>query len=240
MTIADINTLSRYLSNTDTTSLTAANLLILINASYERIMGKILTETGGGKWPAGDINYTAFPTYTMNLVNSQAEYQIDSLTGVLAILGAEVLDNSGNWHKLDPISLKDIHSVGDSQSEFYETDGRPIYYEKRENIVVLYPAPDNGVNVTLTSGLRIFYLRGADSYTSAQVTTGTKEPGFPSPWHDILAYEAAMTYCALYKSDRVPYLRAEMMRKEQELLDFIAFRNPDDDFVITQKGISYR
>ena len=192
------------------------------------------------KFPFGDSNYTAFPTYTMNLVNSQAEYQIDSLTTPLAIMGVEALDVNSNYYKLQPITLREIHDKGIAQTEFHETDGRPYYYEKRENIVVLYPAPDDGVNVTLTNGLKIFFLRTADTYTSAQVTTGTKEPGFPSPYHEILAYDAALVYCGLYKPERVPFLLSERNRMEKELLDFIAKRNQDDRKVLKTRYSSHR
>ena len=62
MTIADLNILARYLADADTTTLTAANLLIFINKAYERITGKLITITGNSPWPFGDSNYTAFPT----------------------------------------------------------------------------------------------------------------------------------------------------------------------------------
>lgn len=240
MTIADINTLARLLTGTDTNSYTAANLLITVNLAYERIVGKILAETAGARWKFGDINYTAFPTYTMNLVNSQAEYQIDSLTGPLTILGAEVLDNSGIWHKINPISLSDIHGIGDAQVEYYKTDGLPVQYEKREHIIILYPAPDNGVSVTLSGGLKIFFLRTADIYTSAQVTTGTKEPGFPSPWHDIIAYDAAYTFAVAKGLDNRLFLKAEIDRKEKELLAFISRRDQDERKFITSNFPSAR
>src|SRR3990167_1567163 len=98
MTIADLNTLTRYLADADSTSLTAANLLIFINRAYERIIGKLITVTGNSPWPFGDSNYTAFPTYTMNLTNSTAEYQIDSLTTPLTIMALEVMDVNGNYY----------------------------------------------------------------------------------------------------------------------------------------------
>ena len=228
MTIANLNTLARYLADADTTSLTAANLLIFINSAYERITGKLITATGNSPWPFGDSNYTAFPTYTMNLVNSQAEYQIDSLVAPLTIMAVEIMDANGNYYPIKPVTLRQIKEEGFAQTEFYETDGRSFLYEKRENIVVLYPAPDNGVSVTLTNGLKIFFLRTADTYTSAQVTTGTKEPGFPSPWHDILAYEAALLYCLNYKKDRVAFLSGERDKREQELMAFMGMRNQDE------------
>ena len=240
MTIANLQTLARYLCDADSTSLTDAQLLIFINKSYERITGKLITATGNGPWPFGDSNYTAFPTYAMNLVNSQAEYQIDSLTTPLTIMAVEILDENSNYYPIRPISLLDIRQSGYAQSEFNETDGRPQYYEKRENIIVLYPAPDNGVSVTLTNGLKVFFLRTADVYTAAQVTTGTKEPGFPSPWHDLLAYEAALLFCLNYKKDRVGFLMAERDKREKELMEFIGKRSQDDRPIMTMKGINHR
>ena len=51
MTIADINILARLLTGTTTNEYTAAQLLIAVNASYERITGKLIEATAGGKWP---------------------------------------------------------------------------------------------------------------------------------------------------------------------------------------------
>ena len=239
MTIADLNTLTRYLCNADSTSLTAANLLIFINKAYERMIGKLITITGDGPWPFGDSNYTAFPTYTMNLTNSTAEYQIDSLTTPLTIMAVEVMDQNGNYYPLQTITLRQIEETGTSQTEFEETDRRPIYYEKRENMVVLYPAPDNGVSVTLTAGLKIFFLRTADVYTAAQVTTGTKEPGYPSPWHDILAYEAAIMYCLNFKPERVGFLTQERDKRERELFEFMSMRDQDVRPIMKMKPVSF-
>src|SRR3990167_2435245 len=235
MTIANLQTLARYLCDADSTSLTDASLLIFINKAYERITGKLITETGNSPWPFGDSNYTAFPTYTMNLVNSQAEYQIDSLTTPLNIMAIEILDKDSNYYPIKPITLRGIGESSIAQTEFYETDAAPQYYEKRENIVVLYPAPDDGVNVTLTNGLKIFFLRTADVFTAAQVTTGTKEPGFPSPWHDLLAYEAALLFCLNYKKDRVGFLLGERDKREKELMDFMAMRDQDERKVMRPK-----
>ena len=238
MTIADTATLIRLLTGTDATSYTNAQLLITVNASYERICGNILAETSGGKWKWGDINYTAFPTYTMDLVNSQAPYQIDSLTGVLVILGAEVLDEGGIWHPLEPITLDDIKRQGIAQLEYLKTDGRPIEYEKREHMVVLYPSPDNGVSVTLTAGLRILFLRGASVITDMTATTSV---GIPSPWNDALAYESAYTFALTPKGAHLDKnaLFKEFQRKEGELMAFISRRNQDDRPVMSNKHEPY-
>ena len=235
-TIAETATLTRLLTKTTTTSFTNAQLLIAVNACYERITGIILSETSGGRWKWGDINYTAFPTYTQNMTNSEPFYQIDSLTGVLVILGVEVLDNTGIWHPLEAISLEDIQTQGIAQLEYLKTDGRPIYYEKRENAVVLYPAPDNGVTVTLTAGLRILFLRGSSVVTDMTATTSV---GIPSPWNDALAYGAAYIYAIANGLSNANQLKAERDTKEKELLAFISRRNQDDRPIMTNRVENY-
>ena len=180
-----------------------------------------------------------FPTYTLTLSNSEPFYQIDSLTTPLVIMGVEILDDDGNWHPIKPITFQEIREMGIAQSEYLETDGFPLYYEKRENAIVLYPAPDNGVTVTLSGGLRIFFLRTADTFTSAQVTTGTKEPGFPSPFHMLIVYEAAMPYLVNYKPDRVAYYEGKRVALERDMLNFMAHRNQDDRPIMTNKLENY-
>lgn len=175
----------------------------------------------------------------MDLVNSQAEYQIDSLTTPLTIFGVEILNNSGIWQPLNPISFESIRRQGIAQVEYFKTDGRPLEYEKREHIIVLYPAPDNGVTVTLTGGLKIFFLRTADIYTAAQVTTGTKVPGFPSPWHDAIGYAVAYIVAIANDMPRANKLLQLALLKEKELLDFISRRDQDNRKVMTGKKIMY-
>lgn len=242
MQIQDIQTLARFLTNTDATSFTDANLLILENQSYERVVGKLIKETTGGKWQFGDDNYTAFPDYVGDLVNSQAEYDLDTLftDTPLTVIGVEILDQDGIYQLIKPITLERIHSFGVAQSEYQKADQRPLEYEKRENQLVLYPAPDNGVSVTLTGGIKVFYLRTADVFTSAQVSTGTKVPGFPSPWHDILAYETAYHYAVTNGLPNANVLFQEFNRKEQEMHDFISRRNQDDRKIIRIKPITHR
>jgi len=232
MTIADIETLTRFLTNTNATSLTAANLLILENKYYEEVVGKILTEMGGMDWEFGDFNYTAFPVYAMDLINSTADYSLrrgtidydaegtaftaglvltgstsgatgmievaqdDGTTGTLTLsdidgtfqdnetitdsgsgtatsnglllstqltlLGVEILDQNGDAFPIHRISLNQIHRAGYGQQNYREVDGQPFEYELIENRIRLYPAPDNGLTVTLLDGLIIHYLQTAD------------------------------------------------------------------------------
>lgn len=237
MTTAQTVTLARRLTGTvgDTAAWSDADLLVDLNAELERLGGVILTETAGGRWKWGDINYTALPTYTMNLVAGTAFYQIDALTGPLMILGAEVADQDGNYHLLDPITLDDIHGLGFAQSQYMSTNGRPIQYEKREHAVVLYPTPA-AANVTLASGLRIFFLRGMSAITSVTDTTAI---GFPLPWHKALAFGTAHTFAVAKGLANEMSLERNAQKWEKQLLKFISKRNQDERPIMTMKDIIY-
>lgn len=242
MTIADINILARFLCDADTSSYTAANLLITINQAYERVVSKLLL--ADGRWQFDDNNFTTFPIATTTLVNSQPDYTFDNT--YLRILRVEVMDKDGNYYLIDPIDLHDIGGI--ATTEYFETDGRPIYYDKQGASLVLYPAPDNGVSVTLASGLKVYFQRTADVFTSAQVTIGTKQPGFASPFHHILAYMAAVPYCIKYKPERLPAIYKEITDvmgdeatgRQGSLERFYSKRQKDERPIMTMKSISFR
>ena len=118
-------------------------------------------------------------------------------------------------------------------------DGLPMYYDKQGSSLLLYPAPAAG-NVTLTAGLKVFFKRTADNFTLAQVTTGTKEPGFVSTCHMILAYKAALPYCALYKKSMVQFLIAGIKDFENKLAEHYGRREQDRRKVLSMGSISHR
>ena len=231
-TIADINQEARDLCDANTTSYTAATLLRRINQAYEDVVGFILG--CDGLWQFDDTNYTSIPIATTDLVASQNDYTFNSAH--LEIEGVSVLDNAGIWYKLSPI---DISQMGEDPAEFMKNDGLPMYYDKQGSSLLLYPAPAAG-NVTLTAGLKVFFKRTADNFTSAQVTTGTKEPGFVSTCHMILAYKAALPYCDLYKKSMVQFLIAEIKDFENKLAEHYGRREQDRRKVLSMGGINSR
>jgi len=232
MTIADLNTEARLLCDANTVDYTAADLLRRINAAYEDVVGYIVGLDG--LWQFDDTNYTDFPIGLTTLVASQQDYTFDS--SHLEIEGVSVLDNSGIWQPLTPI---DPSQMGQDPAEFQKTDGRPIWYDKQGRSLLLYPAPGSA-DVTLASGLKVFFKRTADIYTSAEVTTGTKEPGFVSTCHVILAYKAAIPFCAAYRPERVRFLQSEVEKYEKKLKEHYGRRELDRKKVMSMGRISHR
>lgn len=227
MTIAQIETFTRFLTNTDTVSLTAANLLILENKYYEEVTGQIISETAGAEWQYGDRNYGAFPTFAINLVDGTQSYSLADLSSdPLTIMGMEVLDENGAPHVLRRTSLRKIHKTQTAFDDYQSDNGLPDEYEIRDGEIVLYPTPATA-NVTTTNGLIIYYLRTADVYIASEVTTGTKTPGFPSPWHDLLSWGPAYDYALANGLPNADRFQLNYAKRLKEMLDFISRRDQD-------------
>lgn len=231
-TIADINAEARALVDADSTSYTAADLLRRVNQAYEEVVGKIIGLDG--RWQFDDTNFTNLPIGTETLMAGQNDYSFDS--SQLEVLRVAVKDSNGKFYFLEDADILDEHSQ--PLEETYSVNGTPLKYDKSGSSVFLYPAPAAG-SVTLTEGLKVYFQRTASIFTSAEVTTGTKQPGFASPWHMILAYKAALPYAISYKKDRVPMLMSEIQRMEIELLNHYARREKDVEKSLGMRGISF-
>lgn len=219
MNIADINQEARDLVDADTTSYPATTLLRRCNSAYEEIIGDLIALDKIFKF--GDTNYSDQPFGTFNLVAGQQDYLYSDT--LLAIERVEVKDNSGNWTKL---TLLDERKIDDALSEYEKTDGLPAEYAVRANSLFLYPAPAIA-QTTLTAGGKIYFRRTADIFTSAEVTTGTKTPGFASPYHILIAYKAALPYARLYKPERVNSFEREIQRLHSKLMAHYNNQNKD-------------
>jgi len=251
MTLANISTLVRLLTNTTTGTLSNANLLILANNSYERLAGKLIGELMYSGWTFGDSNYTSLPTGTGNLTNDTRDYQLmgdlkasgatgfDTSTPLLTVRGVSVADENGDFHTLQQITNREIRERwGVDPEEFMTTNGRPHYYVLKEDFVQLYPKPDNGVSVTLTNGLKIDFDRRIELFTD--MTSTTEVPGIPPQAHEIIAYEAAHTYAIAKQLPNVNLIKASLNEKEELFFDFMSRRNADNEDSLTGHISNYR
>lgn len=149
----------------------------------------------------------------------------------------EVLTAGAQWTTVPPADRTQYTVTPIEQ--YYATTGFPEVYDLiGEDTIIFYPAPV-AASVTLASGLKVRFKRTADTFTSAQVTTGTKAPGFATPWHDILSYMAAQMYCVVFKPERVAFLENEIQKRKKELVAHYALRQKDQRKVMTNKKISF-
>lgn len=203
-----------------------------VNAAYEQVVSWLINADGA--WQYDDDNYSTIPEGTTNLVSGQSDYSFAST--FLDVLWVKILDNANHWHEITPI---DQAQIDVPLEEYLVTNSFPIYYDKVGSLIRLYPAPAANVT-TLTNGMKVGFKRTASIFTSAEVTTGTKVPGFQSPFHIILAYMAAIPYCMSYKKDRIALFQTTVNQMKAELITSYTNREKDNPKVMTMNPISFR
>lgn len=168
-----------FRANTDTTQYTAANRLISTNRWYQKIITIILDAMDG--WDFDDSNKTDYPIATANLVASQQDYAFPS--GILKVKRVEATYDGTNWFKAEPFDINQHSGATNTTSIAANFTVSQPFYDLESSALKLYPIPTANV----TAGLKIWYAREPAEFTSAEVTTGTKEPGFDKPFHIMLA-----------------------------------------------------
>lgn len=146
-------------------------------------------------WEWDDANQTTLSEAYATLVDGQTDYSLP--TNILHVMGASILDVGGNWQLLDQIDPMEIQKETGVDFDYYQSvPGFPSEYALYDNSVMLKPAPDNGVSVTLVSGLKLFVSRLCTTFNvpANYSTVDTTVPGFDATFHDILCYGIASDY----------------------------------------------
>lgn len=231
MQIQDIVNKVYFLTKTNSDSFTAADMLILINNAYERVASLILRSDG--RWQWDDSNFTTdFPIATTNLVANQADYTL--ATSHLKILRVEMAVDSAlsGWTRLESYDSSD---EDDSLTQQATVAGVPYRYDVLGASVLLDPKP----SFSATAGLKVYFQRGPDNFTAAQVTTGTKQPGFNPLYHDLIPLWVSYEYLYANGMPTANNILAEINRKEEALQADYGQRNKDDINIITMEPIIY-
>ena len=220
-----------FMCDTDATRYTLAQKTRNINRWYDKAVSIILDSDG--RWQFDDTNATDLPIATTNLVSAQQDYSID--TTFLRILRVEVLDQNGVWNKLQPIDQADIYAQG--MAEFLKTAGMPRYYDVQGQSIFLYPKPDNGISVTLTAGLKVYFQRNVSYFVAGDTT---KVPGFASLFHRFLSLGAARDWCVKKQLPQLKDIQSDLVVMEADMRNFFALRNKDEKIQLRPKLRSYR
>jgi hypothetical protein len=140
-----------------------------------------------GTWQIDDSNQGDLPIATSALVSGQRAYSLD--VSHIRITAVEVKDQNGLFRMLDPIDARAIAARGESITEYMNDTGTPEEYDKLGASVLLTPIPD----YSQADSLKLHFQRPNEEFTAADVTAGTKEPGFNSQFHwiipDLVTYE---------------------------------------------------
>jgi hypothetical protein len=220
------------LCDTSSTSYPINDKTRRVNNALEQVVGWLIN--ADGTWQFDDSNNSDLPIGTQTLVAAQSAYTFNDK--FLQLEEVQIEDIDGNWRIIQPIDQKEF-SDSNPLSEIYENDGLPVYYDKvSEDTIKLYPAP-SATDCTLVNGLKIKFKRTAHLFTAADTTA---VPGFASPFHIILAYMAAISYCMTYKKDRVSLYEKKVMELKDELIKHYSRREKDKRGIMTFERRVYK
>ncbi len=220
MTITQIVNRIYRLTNTNSASYIAANMLDDINIAYNKVWGTIIT--ADGRWQLDDSNNTDFPIATTNLVSGQNDYGL--ATSHLEIAQLELKLTSGLWTTLRPIDEQDLAQQGISPSYYQTIQGIPVYYDKLGTSVILYPTP----NYSQGASLKVWFERGPNEFTSGDVSTGTKTPGFSSLYHDLIPLWVAYDYWLINDPNMTARILGKIQIVEKTMQTNYGIRDKDD------------
>src|SRR3990167_5227799 len=223
MNIADVNAEARSLCDADTTSYIAADLLRRVNSAYEELIGDIIN--ADGTWQYDDSNWSDHPVGLGTLVEAQEDYSFSS--EYLQIEAIEILDanSPATYRRIKPLDKDELGGLSTEEYFGLTSAGNPqtgqvLYFDQVGDTIRLYPAPTS-TTTTLTAGIKIYFKRTADLFTTADTT---QEPGLPSTHHVMLAYMASVPYCVSYKKDRVAWLEKKIDTMKKTLMAHYAHR----------------
>lgn len=214
-----------------------ADLVASVNEWLKKV-GIWIWQASDG-WSFDDSNYNTLPEATRNLVADQRDYSLP--TDILAIRGVAVKDVNGNWILLKQIDRQEeMHRTGQDLEEIYKTSGLPEKYDIEGDSLLLYPAPDNGINVTLSGGLKIYLDRNVKKFSvpASYTTSDNTSPGFNENFHDILPLGAAFDYWLPNDSAKAGNYLATINSLKESMLDLYAKRNKDRSISI-KRAIKY-
>lgn len=158
-----------------------------------------------------DLNLTTEPIISKNTVANQEYVALGVTDEILTIKRVEVSYDGTNYYKAEPINQAQISTSIVDQDEINNVfSTTQPYYEHKGQLLYLYPVPTSSV----TNGLKLWVEREADEFTSSQVTTGTKEPGYDEAFHIMIALGMCIDWFAAKMGDKTSQAKLAMVQAE--------------------------
>jgi hypothetical protein len=253
LTFADVKNRVFFLTGTDANSFTNTNLTLSVGRALERVVS--LINRNDSRWEWDDSNYTDLPFATLPITSGQQQYTL--ATSHQTINRIEIKNSAGNWARIiqiDQQALKKAVNLVPASGRFggisgaetalalgettpstgrsgaYQaTAGTPTEYDLIGIRFFLFPVP----NYTQAKSIRIYFTRNPllfdyalGTFTDATGSTSS-EPGFNSLFHDLIPLWASYDYGLKVGKQNTNQIFAEIVRKEQELVQFYGMRNRD-------------
>lgn len=193
-----------------------------------------------GTWQHDDKNHLSntnnkSPIMTIDLVDGQREYAFttdDDTTLILDIQKVLVADSAGLFREVLPV---DVQSEPGNES-FWDgnlTEGIPYRYDKTGNRIFLDPIP----NYNRTDGLKLYYSRESNYFTTADTT---KTAGIPGIFHEYLVLRPSYNYARNNGMAITAALKQDVLEMEMNLANYYGNREKDKRKVMRPRMTEYR
>ncbi|MFA6712138.1 MAG: hypothetical protein WCS33_05475 [Candidatus Caldatribacteriota bacterium] len=216
---------TRFLTNSNSTTYTDADVDASLNMYYHDIVNQILESMDGWDFQ-GEIA-------TANLVASQQEYVLP--TDILKIKRIEITYDGTTWNKARFFDISEDPDPTDSTTITRNFSTNDPYVDLHDNSVFLFPVPTANVS----AGIKIWYEKEATELSSA-----TSEPVFAEAYHKILCYGAAKDYFEKYadvegNTNKRNLQQQNYNRMLEDLKTFYNTKNQDRDYEIKPYFVDY-
>jgi hypothetical protein len=173
-----------------------------------------------------DTNHADHPIGTLDLSSSYNDYEAlvdDNGLSILNITDVMILESatSTDYRPLRRLTLDDPRALR-AMSPNPSDVGVPSHFIEKDNVVFLWPKP----NYSATAGIKLFFERIPDYFTSSDTT---QTPGIPSPFHPLLALYASLDWILVNKPDQaslITRIEARITQMRSDLKSAIENRNP--------------
>lgn len=211
--------MARFLTNTNTTTYTNADLDAALNRYYHQFVNEILAAMDDWDFQ-GDIA-------TASMVANQQEYVLP--TDILKIKKVMVSYDGTNWYKAKSFDVSETDSALATQTDInnaFETT--EPYVDYFDNSMFLYPVP----TAASTNGIKIYYEKEATELSSA-----TDEPVIAEAYHRGLAYGAAKDFLEKYiekgsNAVKLASMEKNLVKTISDMREFYNSKIQERDYVI--------
>lgn len=216
MTIKQIVDRITFYTSLDTNIYKSEDRLVAINNAYDKLHSIILESQD--EWDFDDSNAIDLPIATTDLVANQGTY---ALPETLYRLNKVEINYGSGMVKALPLDLNETNL---SEAEILErANVATPYYRIFGRTIKFYPTP----TANSTDGLKLYYDRAVDKFTTEDVTTGTKTPGLDRLWHDYIALQASLDGAVKYNLVNKGDLSNLLQEMEQRIRKYYGKRTLD-------------
>lgn len=237
MTISEINTDITKYTGVGTSEYTPAQRLIDVNQWYHKV-GTMILESQDD-WDFDDTNYTDYTIATTPFVAAQRDYKLPASLDLIKITRVDITYDGTTYYRASAIDSNALEfGLGnDTNTDSHFTKTSPAYDLRKQSLLV-YPL---AIASEVSSGakVRIEFQRLVDEFTSGQVTTGTREPGFDAPFHKMLSIGPSLDFAVAKGLKNKNDLATLLADYEGRLRKFYGRKEADRKYTLLPAYVDY-